>query len=62
MMDDHGGGGDADTNERKVQMFSLEIREVLEAINEGKCQLVDLVFETDRDNWISNVFLIRKQG
>jgi hypothetical protein len=43
-------------------MFSLEIREVLEAINEGKCQLVDLVFETDRDNWISNVFLIRKQG
>lgn len=44
----------------KVQMYSLEIREVLEALNEGNCRLVDLVFETDRDKWISHVFLASK--
>lgn len=55
-------GGESDTSGPKVQMFSLEIREVLEAINEGKCQLIDLVFETDRDGWTSHVFLVRKDG
>ncbi|NTV49887.1 MAG: class I SAM-dependent methyltransferase [Geobacteraceae bacterium] len=54
--------GDADTSGPKVQMFSLEIREVLEAINEGRCQLIDLVFETGRDGWTSHVFLVRKDG
>ncbi len=57
---DCGKGEDADTSERKIQMFTLEIREVLEAINEGKCRLTDLVFETDRDGWTSHVFLVRK--
>lgn len=64
MRDDRVGcenGVDADATDRKVQMFTMEIREVLEAINEGKCQLIDLVLETDRDGWISHVFLVRKE-
>ena len=65
MSDDRviaGDAGDAGTSDPKVQMFSLEIRAVLEAINEGKCQLIDLVFETGRDGWTSHVFLVRKDG
>lgn len=54
--------GTTDTSKLKIQMFSLEIMEVLEAINSGNCQLIDLVFETDRDGWTSNVFLARKRA
>lgn len=45
-----------------IHMYSVEIREVLESINEGNCQLIDLVLETDRDGWSSHLFLIKKQS
>lgn len=54
------GGTTVDTSGTKIQMFTIEIKEVLKAVNEGGCQLIDLVFETDRDDWNSQVFLIRK--
>lgn len=61
----HRGGGEmrnADTGDHSIQMFALEFREVLEAINGGNCQLIDLVLETDRGGWNSHLFLIRKSG
>lgn len=54
------GGAEADPSGQKVQMFTIEIKDVLEIISEGNCQLVDLVLETDRDGWNSHLFLIRK--
>jgi SAM-dependent methyltransferase len=53
--------GTADTISHNIQMFSLEIKDVMEAINTGNCELIDLVFETDRGGWTSNVFLARKR-
>jgi len=43
-----------------IHMYAVEIRDVLEVLNESNCQLVDLVLETDRDGWISHVFLAKK--
>lgn len=50
----------ASTSSHSIHMYALEIREVMQVFNEGNCQLLDLVLETDRDGWISHLFLARK--
>lgn len=60
ICDDSENSEAPDSAVPKIQMYSLEIREVLEALNKGNCRLIDLVFETGRDGWNSHVFLARK--
>lgn len=62
-LDAENSGGEraTDAGKHNIQMFSLEIKDVLKAINAGNCELIDLVLETDKGGWTSNVFLAKKR-